>query len=712
LTVDLGSDVTVSYDLHRMALAGAWRGGFLDLKRTQHYQQRGEGYAKQDGKTILGLDEWEWELGRGFDDEKPLPRGPAPSDWMRFHGTYRHGKRVVFAYRVDDRQILELPELGQVSPTVLHHTLKIGAGDDGLRLCVGKLENPDAVEFAQWDGAFVRRGAAPATLGFLVSSFRKDKRVREFVAVSVAGDIEGLTWEIDREEARLLLIIPPAKKSRVIRIHRGAGTGEKDYAAVEDYLEQRKAVAVPDPAKWTGGGPLRFSEVLETTGTLGTGEGAYVVDTLTIPDSNPWNAWLRTSALAFFPDGRIAVTTLGGDVWIVSGVSASLASLRWRRYAAGLFEPLGVAVVDGLVYVTCRDRIVRLFDKNGDGEADYYESFFADPDVSPTFHAFNFDLVHDSSGNFYYSKCGQGTKFALQGAVVRVSSDGATHEFFATGFRTPNGMGILPDGRITVSDNQGNWMPASKISLIKRGGFYGSFRGKQTRDNFDQPILWMPQGFDSSCGGQLFVQDLRFGPLAGHLLHTSFGKGWIYHLSLQEVGERVQAAAVKMPFQFQAGIQRARVNPRDGQVYAVGLSGWQGPKGGKDGGLQRLRYTKREARMLLDTFVRKGRLELHFTCPLDRKTTADPARFKIEQWQYRWSKAYGSNHWKLSDPQKKGHDKVPVAKVELSGDGKVVYLGIDGLRPVQQMRLELDVITTDGRPLRETVFLTIHDIGK
>ena len=31
-----------------------------------------------------------------------------------------------------------------------------------------------------------------------------------------------------------------------------------------------------------------------------------------------------------------------------------------------------------------------------------------------------------------------------------------------------------------------------------------------------------------------------------------------------------------------------------------------------------------KARMLLDTFVRKGRVELRFSCPLDPKTTVEP----------------------------------------------------------------------------------------
>ena len=81
----------------------------------------------------------------------------------------------------------------------------------------------------------------------------------------------------------------------------------------------------------------------------------------------------------------------------------------------------------------------------------------------------NVDLQRDKEGNLYYAKSGQYTSYALPGSVIKVSPDGK-REVHCTGFRTPNGMGIMPDGRVTVSDNQGSWMPASKVSLCKQGG--------------------------------------------------------------------------------------------------------------------------------------------------------------------------------------------------------------------------------------------------
>src|SRR5262249_27219803 len=158
-----------------------------------------------------------------------------------------------------------------------------------------------------------------------------------------------------------------------------------------------------------------------------------------------------------------------------------------------------------------------------------------------------FDLQVDHRGHLFYVKPGEYTNFKLPGAVVELNPDGTFNQYLCTGFRVPNGMGILPDDRLTVSDNQGDWMPAGKINLVRRGGSYGYI---QTREGggaygdqwapdggridahkvkppatFDQPIIWMPQEFDNSCSGQLWAGDSRFGPLSGRLLHTSFGKG-------------------------------------------------------------------------------------------------------------------------------------------------------------------------------------------
>ena len=423
----------------------------------------------------------------------------------------------------------------------------------------------------------------------------------------------------------------------------------------------------------------------------------------------------------------MAVTTYGGDVWIVSGVDEQLLNLEWKRFASGLYEPFGIKIVDDTVYVTCKDRIVRLHDQDKNGEADFYENFSSDTDVSIYFHAFNFDLQADSKGNFYYSKGGHDSDFALPGAVIQVSADGRQRNIFCTGFRVPNGMGILPDDRLTCSDNQGQWTPASKISLLSKDGFYGwvpTYNGKDKWSadggkidvskvippkTFDKPMIWMPQVFDNSSGGQLWVDDPRWGPLSGRLLHLSFGKGWMSYLMMQEFGETTQAAIIKLPFDFRTGIMRGRVNPRDGQVYVTGLQGWngEGRVGLLDQGIQRLRYTGRPMQMVSDCKVEKDGLRINFNFEVDKESAQDIASYQAEHWNYRWQASYGSEKYSPKTNQI-GTETVSIHSIQTAADGKSVKLLIDDFMPVDQLHLILKIKSLNGDFFEEEIYWTIH----
>jgi hypothetical protein len=336
------------------------------------------------------------------------------------------------------------------------------------------------------------------------------------------------------------------------------------------------------------------------------------------------------------------------------------------------------------------------------------------------FHAYNFDLQTDSAGNFYFAKAGQYTQHHRPGTIMRIPPEGGRADVVAWGLRTPNGMGKLNDDRFTVSDNQGPWMPAGKISLIRPDSFLGNMpinneqkewlkqkHGGELPDTFDEPLIWTPQELDNSCGGQVWVDDQRFGPLSGRLIHSSFGKGWLYYLSLQEVKDKTQASIVALPHQWDAGVMRLRVNPNDGQLYGTGLSGWQGPSGGRDGCLQRLRYTGEPVRMIDAVRVTPTGLELTFNFDVDPKTASDPQAWRGEMWDYLWSMKYGSDQYSVLKPGEKGRDSLPVEKVTLVGR-RTLRLTIPDLKVCDQMSLKLNFSDASGDKFIEHVYLTIH----
>ena len=291
--------------------------------------------------------------------------------------------------------------------------------------------------------------------------------------------------------------------------------------------------------------PLDRSEFVTDWGAgESSTEDAYAVDIINEPATNPYNAKTFFGGFDFFSDGNAAICTFHGDVWLVSGIDGPLEKVTWRRFATGLFQPLGLKIVKDTVYVLGRDQITRLHDLNKDGEADHFENFNNDTIVTANYHEFSMDLHTDTEGNFYFAKGSPWEPEVIsphQGCLFKVSKDGSRAEVFATGLRAPNGMTVGPRNEITVSDNQGHWMPSSKLNWIKKGGFYGMTPAAQRplvfqrggtnftanpsdpKDraafafkswgnatvplptSYDKPMAWLPMNMDNSSGGQLWV---------------------------------------------------------------------------------------------------------------------------------------------------------------------------------------------------------------
>ena len=491
----------------------------------------------------------------------------------------------------------------------------------------------------------------------------------------------------------------------------------------------------------------RWPQQVETAGELSTkADEPYVVDRIKLPETNPWKVPLFTSAFDFLPDGRAVVATFHGDVFLVSGIDDRLAKVTWRRFASGLYHPLGLKVVGGEVLVTCRDGLWKLRDTDADGECDRYEVFNADVQVTRNFHEYVFDLQADVAGNLYFIKAGPVRKGGRgfdeicdhHGALFKVTPDGRTLSVVATGFRAPNGLGLGPTGQLTTGDNEGTWTPVCRLNWVKEGGFYGvpplAHRAAEPTD-YDRPLCWLPKEVDNSSGGQVWVTSDKFGPWKDRLLHLSYGTCSLFGVLPQEVAFRgqpqMQGGVTRFNVNFDSGAMRARFNPKDGQLYVVGLRGWQ-TTATRNGCLQRVRYTGAAYRAPLQLAVQPGRVVLTFGAPVDRKSAGDPASWNAELWNYVWSAAYGSPDVSTLAPAgvaaevgKDGkpefskdqmaarkHDPLTIKSATVSADGLVVTLEAPDLRPAMQMVLKYDLKSADGRELRGQVVNTIHALSK
>ena len=419
------------------------------------------------------------------------------------------------------------------------------------------------------------------------------------------------------------------------------------------------------------------------------------------------------------------------------------------RRPSGWKRPVGLRIVNEKVYVLGRDQITRLHDLNNDGEVDFYENFNNDVTISSHYHEFCLNLDSDPDGNFYFTKGGNlgPWKHAHHGCLLRVSPDGSRLDVVATGLRAPNGMGVGPNGELTTADNEGNWVPSSRVDLVKPGAFLGhihtargprlavqetnvihyvdakevakfhinsdSFKtlSKTISVDYDKPILWLPHTYDqdNSSGGQVWVTSDRWGAFQGDLLHLSYGACALHKVSQQFVDGQVQGAAIKFPLKFESGIMRGRFNARDGQLYLCGLVVWQS-KGPKTGAFQRVRYTGQPVRMPDKLTVRPNGLEITFTTALDASMAQDPQSYSIEQWNYRWSSNYGSKDFKPSAPEQMGRDTIDIKSAKLSGDKRTIFLETAPIQPVMQSLIKLNLKTVDGAPLKYEIYHTVNKV--
>jgi putative heme-binding domain-containing protein len=450
------------------------------------------------------------------------------------------------------------------------------------------------------------------------------------------------------------------------------------------------------------GGTAQWPQEIKTVAELGAGR-PYAVDTIRPPFANPWKAPMFFGDHDFLPDGSALLCTMEGDVWRVTGLDADLKNVRWRRFASGLNQPLGLVVAEGQVYVLSRDQITRLHDLNGDGEADFYECFSNKMITSPAGHDFTCGLARDPQGRFYTASGKQG--------LIRISADGQKVDVLATGFRNPDGVGLCPDGAVTVPCSEGDWTPASMICLVKPDasaavaphfGYGGPTDGKLPA----LPFAYLPRGLDNSSGGQVTVPDDRWGPLRGQLIHFSFGQGSHFLVLRDEVAGQPQGAVVPLVGDFRSGVHRGRFNPKDGQLYVSGMNGW-GSYTPDDGCFQRVRYTGDPVQLPRGFHVHENGVLISFTQPIETKTIADVANHFAQAWNYRYSPGYGSPEFAPCHAGAVGHESLRIAGVHPI-DATTVFVELPALQPVNQLHLLLQV--DQGRP--QELFITVHRLDK
>jgi len=473
---------------------------------------------------------------------------------------------------------------------------------------------------------------------------------------------------------------------------------------------------VTSPAIPTAAPAPRWPQEVTTTATPSTAKDAYVVDDFALPVANPWRRNVRPGDIQFLKDGTGVIVTLDGDVWMVRGLHQPGGPIKWKRFTSALHEPLTLAIKDEQVHVFDRNGIWRLRDTNGDGEADVHELFSNAFAQTADMREFPSTVRLAPGGEFVIAKGGQEatTIGKHNGSVLRVSADGRTATVLGYGFRQPQ-IGVnVRTGLVTSSDQQGHYIPTTPLHIVRDRQFYGFLSDKLPREVYPAPIAdpltWIPHAVNASAMSQVWLFGARMGPLNDTLVHIGFNNPELFRVMLNNRGAKPQAAVVSITRAFEFPPLNGSVNPADGQLYLAGFQvlGW-GTTSPRLAGLGRVRYTGATPTFPREVVPMDKGVLLRFEVPLDARKAADPNSYTVTSWHYQRTYKYGSPQLKADDTP--GVDRLAPSSAYLSKDGRSVFVGLPGMKPVMQMRVGWTLATSDGAVFQESAYFTPYELS-
>ena len=465
-----------------------------------------------------------------------------------------------------------------------------------------------------------------------------------------------------------------------------------------------------------------------------TEQDFYEIKTLPIPQ----DLYLEVGGLATMPDGRLAVSTRRGEIWIVENpYQKDSHQTNYRRFASGLHEILGLAYKDGVFYCSQRGELTKITDTNRDGVADLYEPIYQF-ELSGNYHEYTYGPVFDKNGdmlvtlNLAWIGFGEGKFAKWRGWLVKIKPDG-TLEPQSAGLRSPAGYSINDEGDIFYGENQGDWVGSGRITHLEKGDFAGNpggikwakepnspfkltleeipdnsqpmFEAAKKVKNLKLPAVWFPHAIMGISTSDI-IQDTtkgKFSPFPGQYFVADQGQSKVMRVFMEKVNGVYQGFCINYREGFQSGILRERFG-LDGSMF-VGMTsrGW-GSTGKDNFGLQRLVWNGLTPFEIKTIHAKSDGFEISFTQAVDVKSVKNAASYALRSYIYEYHHQYGSPIINVKD--------LKISGISVSSDKKSVRISIDGIRQFYIHEFILKgILNEEGEPLlHETAYYTLNQI--
>lgn len=425
----------------------------------------------------------------------------------------------------------------------------------------------------------------------------------------------------------------------------------------------------------------------------------YEVQTYDFPD----DLKLEISGMAQLPDGKLAVAIRKGEIWIISN-AYDPKNAKYKVFAAGLHEPLGLVYRDGSFYTVQRTEMTRITDRDQDGTADEYMTYAKGWGVTGGYHEYAYGPQFDLQGNAWITlncSIGKGPVMsdnAFRGWSFMVTPKGQMTPM-SGGFRSPSGIGMNLAGDIFATDQQGNYFPTCPLIHVKKGAFHGhadslkftklpgatfDIEGKlpsgltvaeaaKQIGPYQLPAVWFPYRKVGMSTTDVLCDTTqgKFGPFAGQLFVGEFTMSFVSRVFLEKVKGEYQGAC----FRFREGLQCAALRMewgQDGSMF-VGQSnrGWNS-LGTRSYGLQRIIWNGKTPFEIKTMEARSDGFHLTFTKPVNPLIAKSTQAYKLISYTYPYRSAYGGDELDTKN--------LKITKAVPSKGGMVVDLTVLGLR--------------------------------
>jgi len=417
----------------------------------------------------------------------------------------------------------------------------------------------------------------------------------------------------------------------------------------------------------------------------------------------PPDSVLEAGAFNLMSDGRLAVATRRGEIWMIENPFAeSVDAKRFKRFAHGLHEPLGLAERDGWLVVTQRSDVSRIRDSDGDGLADEFEIVGDGWGISGDYHEYAFGSKFDKEGNIWVATCLTGSfssNVPYRGWALRVTSDGKTVPT-TYGLRSPGGIAFNAMGDTFYTDNQGPWNGTCGLKQLVPGKFVGHpggnkwikdaepFRGitaVQPKDDSRMMVeasknpdlvptaVLFPYGKmgQSASGIACDTTGGKFGPFENQLFIGEQTHSTVMRVDLEIVAGQYQGACFPFRAGFQSGVVGVEMGPKGGLFVGGTSRGW-GSRGTRNFAIERLDWTGEMPFEIKTMRLQPNGFILTFTKPIDEKTASDLKNYEMETYTYIYREQYGSPEVDSTKPT--------IQSAKVGADGLSVELTVDGLQ--------------------------------